>query len=729
MKIDTNFLKTRVARRIFLLFFACALIPIAGAAVYSYVQVSSELQEQSRTRLRETVRATEGAIFERLRFIDAELKDFASDWRDGAGNLQGLSREDPQNTLGTRFRGLSIVTASGVPTHLFGTIDELPVATDVDRQHLGTGRSILVTAATKENQPIFMGWLIDLGSTDGDILWAQLEPSYLFGAGEDHPALPSNMQICVFDWSNKPLYCLVPAAAAPLARRLDLANASRGNFEWTDGSEEYSASYRSLFLNSTYAPRSSTTSLKVVLSESMATVLQPMADFKKSFPFVIVLVLLVVLLVSNFQIKKSMDPLVRLREGTQRIAKRDFGTPVEVNSGDEFEDLATSFNSMAGRLQSQFNTLTALQEIDQAVLSAQNMDHIIDTVLAGTRRVLPCDGMSVSVLSGSGNTTSWRLVAVASGDDEQIRHPIEISGDEEEELRANQNHLIVQGGPGSRSYLVISPFATGGISSFLVLPIFLKGDLSAVIALGYVSRPALTEEDLLQARQMADQVAVALSNTRLIDELDALNVGALTALARTIDAKSPWTAGHSERVTHTSLKVARQMELPDDELEVINRGGLLHDIGKIGIPADILDKPSALNEEEMQVMRDHVTVGARILEPIAAYADVIPIVLRHHERWDGCGYPDGIAGEEIEFHARLLAAGDVYDALTSHRPYRSGMSHADAVAWITEQSGTHFDPQVVKAFLAVMSEPPAVTTTPATPVYRSVASLTDVRRI
>lgn len=726
MKIDTNFLKTRVARRIFLLFFACALIPIAGAAVYSYVQVSSELREQSRTRLRETVRAAEGAIFERLRFIDAELRGFASDLKDGAGNLQSLSREDPQNTLGARFRGLSIVTASGVPTHLFGTIDDPPVATDIDRQHLSTGRSILVTAATKENQPIFMGWLIDPESIGGNILWAQLEPSYLFGAGEDHPALPSNMQICVFDGSNRPLYCLAAAAAAPLARRLDLANANRGNFEWTDGSEEYSASYRSLFLNSTYAPRTSATSLMVVLSESSATVLQPMADFKKSFPFVIVLALLVVLLVSNFQIKKSMDPLVRLREGTQRIAKRDFGTLVEVNSGDEFEDLATSFNAMAGRLQSQFNTLTALQEIDQAVLSAQNIDRIIDTVLAATRRVLPCDGMSVSVLSGSGNKTSWRLVAVASRDDEQIRHPIEISHDEEEELRANQNHLIVQGGPGSRSYLVISPFTTGGISSFLVLPIFLKGDLSAVIALGYVSRPALGEEDLLQARQMADQVAVALSNTRLIDELDALNVGALTALARTIDAKSPWTAGHSERVTHTSLRIARRMELPDDELEVINRGGLLHDIGKIGIPADILDKPSALNEEEMQVMRDHVTVGARILEPIAAYADVIPIVLRHHERWDGCGYPDGLAGEEIEFHARLLAAGDVYDALTSHRPYRSGMTHADAVAWITEQSGTHFDPRVVEAFLAVMSEPPAATSAPATPVYRPVASLTEL---
>ena len=450
-----------------------------------------------------------------------------------------------------------------------------------------------------------------------------------------------------------------------------------------------------------------------------------MEGFKSSFPFVILFAVLLVIYMSNRQIKKSMGPLASLREGTRRIAASDFGTPVTVNSNDEFEDLATSFNAMAGRLQSQFNTLTALHEIDQVVLSAQDIDHIIDTVLSGTRRVLPCDGLSVSVLSGTGRKATWRLVAVADRDDEQIRHDIEIGAEEEQELRNNPDHLMISGGPGSRSYLVISPFTTGGISSFLVLPIFLKNELSAVIALGYVSQPALSTADFTQARQMADQVAVALSNTRLIDELDALNVGALTALARTIDAKSPWTAGHPERVTTNTLKIARQMGLDEAQLEILNRGGLLHDIGKIGIPAEILDKPSALNKEEMQVMRDHVTVGARILEPIAAYADVIPIVLWHHERWDGSGYPDGLAGEEIDFHARLLAAADVYDALTSHRPYRSGMPHAEAVAWIAEQSGSHFDPEVVKAFMAVMSKKPVTSSGQATPLYRPAASLSE----
>ena len=238
-----------------------------------------------------------------------------------------------------------------------------------------------------------------------------------------------------------------------------------------------------------------------------------------------------------------------------------------------------------------------------------------------------------------------------------------------------------------------------------MLPIFLKQKLSGVVGLGYREAPDLTEEDLVQARQLADQVAVALSNARLIEELDQFNWGALAALAQTVDAKSPWTAGHSQRVTRLSLMVGRRMDLPAEQIDVLHRGGLLHDIGKIGVPADILDKPGTLTPEEMQTMRDHVTVGARILTPIAAYADMIPIVLRHHERIDGSGYPDGLAGEEIPFLARLLAVPDVFDAVTSDRPYRDAWPPERAVDFIIEHTAAHFDPRVVDAFRAVMAEP------------------------
>jgi putative nucleotidyltransferase with HDIG domain len=184
-------------------------------------------------------------------------------------------------------------------------------------------------------------------------------------------------------------------------------------------------------------------------------------------------------------------------------------------------------------------------------------------------------------------------------------------------------------------------------------------------------------------------------------ELNRLNWGTLNALARTIDAKSPWTAGHSERVTRFALLIGSKLNLGDPELEQLRRGALLHDIGKIAISRDILDKPGKLTDREYKIICEHPARGARILEPIESYADIIAIVKQHHEWFNGQGYPNKIAGETIALGARILAVADVYDALTSERPYRSGMSHDRAAEIIIKGKGTQFDPMVVEAFLQV----------------------------
>jgi putative nucleotidyltransferase with HDIG domain len=199
-------------------------------------------------------------------------------------------------------------------------------------------------------------------------------------------------------------------------------------------------------------------------------------------------------------------------------------------------------------------------------------------------------------------------------------------------------------------------------------------------------------------------MAVALSNANLINELHQLNLGTLTALARAIDAKSPWTAGHSERVTKLALKIAQVLGFAPKELDLLHRGALLHDTGKVGIPGEILDKPGKLTDEEMGLMKKHSQIGARILEPITTYSDTIPMVLQHHERYDGKGYPHGISGEAINLNARVLALADVFDAITSERPYRSGMDLKSAVNFIKGNAGSHFDPKVVQAFLQVVAQ-------------------------
>jgi putative nucleotidyltransferase with HDIG domain len=199
-------------------------------------------------------------------------------------------------------------------------------------------------------------------------------------------------------------------------------------------------------------------------------------------------------------------------------------------------------------------------------------------------------------------------------------------------------------------------------------------------------------------------VAVALSNANLIEALDKFNWGTLKALARTVDTKSSWTAGHSERVTELALKIGKALKLSRKELDNLQRGGLLHDIGKLGVPVEILDKPGRLTNEELEIIKQHPITGARILEPISAYEDVIPIGLQHHERFDGTGYPYGTSGEEICLGARIMAVADVYDALISDRPYRAGIEKKRALEFIKKEAGKRFDPQVVNAFSQVIEQ-------------------------
>ena len=184
-----------------------------------------------------------------------------------------------------------------------------------------------------------------------------------------------------------------------------------------------------------------------------------------------------------------------------------------------------------------------------------------------------------------------------------------------------------------------------------------------------------------------------------IDALEQLDLGTLTALARAIDAKSAWTAGHSERVTQLALKIGHAMGLPAKSLAIMHRGGLLHDIGKIGTPAAVLDKAGELEPEEMQIMRDHVKIGVRILEPIPCFREALPMVAQHHEWFDGSGYPAGLAGENISSHARILAVADCYDAMVSDRPYRKGLPKQRVLDILKQRSGTQFDSAVIEVFM------------------------------
>ncbi len=175
-------------------------------------------------------------------------------------------------------------------------------------------------------------------------------------------------------------------------------------------------------------------------------------------------------------------------------------------------------------------------------------------------------------------------------------------------------------------------------------------------------------------------------------------------LSRAIDARDTYARGHSSRVTAIADAIARRLDWDEEQLELLQLGGPLHDVGKLAIPDEVLRKPGRLDDEEMAQIREHPRLGARILIRLSAFRDALPYVLYHHERWDGTGYPTGRAGEEIPVEARVLAVADAYDAMTSNRPYRPALSRDEALAEVERCSGSQFDPAIVRVFLELTAE-------------------------
>ena len=206
------------------------------------------------------------------------------------------------------------------------------------------------------------------------------------------------------------------------------------------------------------------------------------------------------------------------------------------------------------------------------------------------------------------------------------------------------------------------------------------------------------------AAAFAGHAAAALETAQLYDDRARHFRATLEAFAKAIDARDHYTSGHSERVTAYSLVLARQSGQYAAEFETIRRAGMLHDIGKVGVPDAVLLKIGALDDHERALIEAHVTIGHSMLEPLPFLGASLPAVRSHHERWDGAGYPDRLAGTDIHPHARLMAVADSYDAMTSARPYRHALPAGEAARRLRADSGAQFDPRMVELFDAVERE-------------------------
>lgn len=240
------------------------------------------------------------------------------------------------------------------------------------------------------------------------------------------------------------------------------------------------------------------------------------------------------------------------------------------------------------------------------------------------------------------------------------------------------------------------------ITALLCVPLKVKDEVIGVISVAHARlEKSFTSVEQKLLSTLASQAAIALENARLYQETKKMFLSIIGALAATIDAKDPYTHGHSRRVTYYGMLIAEAIGGTPDFIETVKLAGLLHDIGKIGIPESILGKKDHLSNGEYKAMMDHTVIGARILGHIDALKHVIPAIKHHHERFGGGGYPDGLKHDEIPLAARILSIADTFDAITTDRPYRKGLSFEEALHELETNRGVQFDPQLVKVFSEV----------------------------
>lgn len=186
--------------------------------------------------------------------------------------------------------------------------------------------------------------------------------------------------------------------------------------------------------------------------------------------------------------------------------------------------------------------------------------------------------------------------------------------------------------------------------------------------------------------------------------LDESYINTVIAMSNAVDARDQYTAGHSSRVTKLSLMIAEKMKLKKKYIRILEYGTIFHDIGKIGIPDNILNKPGTLTKEEFDLIKSHPSMGTKILQDISFLQDALPLILHHHERFDGKGYPNNLAGHDIPLGSRIIAVADAYDAMTSDRPYRKALEKNVAITEIIKYSGAQFDPEIVNIFLEIIQD-------------------------
>ena len=677
--------KGPVTRRLLGLFIICSVVPTTWFALFTEGRVTQSLMEEADRSLATAAKWQGAQLFARLTTISERAQN-----RLGELSLEALESDVTLKALDPlrgHFRAFAIVAPQSTRI-LAGDSIPTPTLTQGQLDHLRSGRELLYEDRTHEAE----------GSSF--ILVHPLAPDrWLLGALRQEAVWGPNAvpigphRVDVFS-------VLGPISESATDQDLELSQiASWGigdlePLEWELEGETLRGSLWTLPLEFTFGCEPWT----VVASTNREKILAPVEGYRSTFYRLVAITTLAVALLALGLIRRQVKPLTVILDGTRRVARGELSTRIELERRDEFGVLAHDFNSMAEELEQHFHTNATVRAVTEAILGASELDTVIERLLRDLPRLLPEASIQVLIDTPIG-LERHRLPAGIEGV-KPLTDIVILEDEHRAKLLEMHESWIEIAGEHAWLERVVHRHEDEGTAWFF--PMAVTGKFLGGITIG--DQLELGQRQFV--RQIANQGAIALSNTRLIASLESMSWETLCVLARTVDAKSPWTAGHSDRVAHIARKLASSMGLSDVDQERIFRGALLHDVGKVGTPIELLDKAGPLTAPEYELIQEHVLIGCRILGSVETFLPLVPMVRSHHERFDGNGYPDGLAGQDIPLDARLVSIADAYDAMVSDRPYRTALGAEESLRRIRAGSGSQFDPACVEALLHLMSANP-----------------------
>jgi len=371
----------------------------------------------------------------------------------------------------------------------------------------------------------------------------------------------------------------------------------------------------------------------------------------------------------------------------------------------------TKYKRAEEKIQRQLKHLSALRSIDNLISSSFDLNLTLSILLSHVTARLNVD--AAAILLFNRDSRFFEFTAGIGFRTDALQGTHLRLGEGYAGLAALQRKTIHIPNLQHRKtdYLRSPVFYEESFISYFGIPLIAKGQVCGVLEI-FHRTPLDPDPDWLSFMEtLAGQAAIAIENATLFRELQSSNIELMQAYdatiggwSRALELRDRDTEGHTQRVTGATLQLARRMNLNETELVHVRRGAILHDIGKMAIPDSILLKSTALTDSEKEIIRQHPRYAHDMLSSIPYLHQSLDIPLYHHEKWDGTGYPNGLKGEQIPLSARLFAVVDVFDAVTSDRPYRSAWSKEKALDYIRDQSGKHFDPSVVGEFMKIVEE-------------------------